>query len=78
MRNEGGKMRMELSGSQSYAESGIYFLHFDIRDSADVIGEQRFMNTDQIITVDSTVVFKTLIDTNFNLGGEAVIIRVCP
>ena len=66
----------KLSGSQCYAEGSIYFLHFYIRECTDIIGEQGFMNTDQIVTVNSAVVFEPFIHANFNLGLEASVIGV--
>jgi hypothetical protein len=69
-------MRNKLSNSQSYTESDVHFLHFGKGERADIVGEQRLMNTDQIVTEYSAVVFKPLIDTNFNLSWEAVKISV--
>jgi len=69
-------MKTALINSQSDTQGGVHFLHFVRRKGADVVGEQRFRNTNQGITEYSAVVFKPLIDTNLNLSGEAVIISV--
>jgi len=69
-------MSGELSCSQCYAESGIYFFHFYTGESANIVGEQRFTNTDQIITVNSTVVFKPFVNPYFNLSCKAIVFRI--
>jgi len=69
-------IKTELTDSQSNTEGGIYQFHFGIRKRANVISQHGFRDTDQIVTEYSAVVFKPIIDTNFNLSGEAVIISV--
>jgi len=69
-------MNTKLIYSQSDTQGGVDFLHFVRRERADVVGEQRFRNANQVITEYSAVVFKPLIDTNLNLGGEAAIISI--
>ena len=69
-------MNLELSGSQCNTESGINFLHFNIRESANIISELGLMNADQIVTVNSTVVFKPFISSYFNLSCKAIIFRI--
>jgi len=47
--------------SQSDTQCGVHFFHFGIRESGDVIGQDRFGETLQIVTIYSTVVFKPLV-----------------
>ena len=67
---------MKLFDGKGYAEGGVYFLHFVIRESADIIGEHGFINAHQIVAEDGAVVFQPFINTDFDLCTDTAVLGV--
>jgi len=78
MQRHGGakdaKLLFEKLDSQSNAQSSVEFLYFRIRERADVIGKQGFREADQIIAINSAIVFEPFSYTYLNLSGNISII----
>jgi hypothetical protein len=65
------KLRM-LRDSQGNAKSGVYLLHFDRRDGADIISQQGLTDTNQFITINGALVLQPLFHAHLNLGGKTI------
>jgi hypothetical protein len=64
-----GIRNRELTYSQCYTKCSIYFLHFGI-------GKHGFLDANQLIAENSTVVLYSFVHAYLDLSGEAVVIGV--
>jgi hypothetical protein len=69
-------MKTALINSQSDTQGGVHFLYFVRRKRADVVREQRFRNTDQIITKTGIWYDSTSIASAFSLSAFLLIISM--
>jgi len=59
--------------AQRGCQGPIKFTNLRLTESANKISEGDFSNADQFITVDGTLMLKTLIDTHGYLGRQAIV-----
>ena len=69
-------MKKELFSSQCYSKGPVEPFHFGICQMTNIIGKKDFWKADQIVTINSAIVFKPFFNTYINLGGNLIIFCV--